>query len=617
MKHKYRIIAVTVAALGMSAVAYARPLAPELGGLIVEHPLIKAARKQIEASDYGRDAANAGYFPKVNVYGDTGSERIDTQGYIPINNNINASNSRANTQSSDLNRTKISLSIEQNLFAGGRTAAQTGIAEIDFALQENGFRSTMQGTLLEGIVSYLQVARYQILIAIAKRNEATTQRQLNLEDERVQRGGGIAVDVLQSKARLQLSKERRVLSEQGLRDAIATYRQVFGHEPDLGRIEDVDILAMRMPASLEAAREMAYQQNPTLTEARLFSQKTAKQISVESAGFYPSIDLVGTTSQDKNTNQLAQRQETSLLVKMNWNVFNGLETRARSKGAGSQHEAAIEREASVLRKTEESVSIAWNQLINGRERESLLENAANISFEVMRNRQRLRDAGKETAINVLDSEVEYYGVLASKINATYDTRIGSYRLLSATGNLLPATLGIDSGKFAVPTAPLIIKLEDPDVAAASLAVRAPKVVVVPPAVAPPAVPAVPAVRGGAVILSVPSVTADPAIRVKTALERWAKFWSERDASGYLATYASDFKPKGLSRERWEEQRKERLAQAVWIKLEISDVKTKTLSDGSIQVTFTQSYSSSHFSETTSKALVFTIEDGFLKIIAED
>jgi hypothetical protein len=430
--------------------------------------------------------------------------------------------------------------------------------------------------------------------------------------------------VLQSKARLQLSKERRVLSEQGLRDAIATYRQVFGHEPDLGQIQDVDILAMRMPASLDAAREMAYQQNPSLTEARLFSQKTAKQISVESAGFYPSIDLVGITSQDKNANQLAQRQEKSLLLKMNWNVFNGLETRARSKGAGSQHEAAIEREASVLRKTEESVSIAWNQLINGRERESLLENAANISFEVMRNRQRLRDAGKETAINVLDSEVEYYGVLASKINATYDTRIGSYRLLAATGNLLPATLGIDSGKLAVPTAPLIIKLEDPDaaIAAASPAAASPAAAS-PPKAAPaataaaaPAAVAPPPAPSAAAKTPAQPVTDDPATRVKSALERWAKSWSARDVAGYLAAYASDFKPKGLSRERWEQQRTERLAQAEWIKLEIGDVKTKALKDGSIQVTFTQSYSSNRFSETTSKALLFTTEAGDWKIIAE-
>ena len=102
-----------------------------------------------------------------------------------------------------------------------------GIAEFDFAAQENAFQATMQNTLLEALTAYLQVGRYKTLIAIAKRNEETTQRQLKLEDARVQRGGGIAVDVLQAKTRLQIARERVVFQEQGLRDAVAQYRQVL------------------------------------------------------------------------------------------------------------------------------------------------------------------------------------------------------------------------------------------------------------------------------------------------------------------------------------------------------------------------------------------------------
>ena len=43
---------------------------------------------------------------------------------------------------------------------------------------------------------------------MSRLNETNIQNQLNLEDERVQRGSGIAVDVLQAKSRLQLAKER-------------------------------------------------------------------------------------------------------------------------------------------------------------------------------------------------------------------------------------------------------------------------------------------------------------------------------------------------------------------------------------------------------------------------
>jgi adhesin transport system outer membrane protein len=98
-------------------------------------------------------------------------------------------------------------------------------------------------------------------------------------------------------------------------------------------------------------------------------------------------------------------------------------------------------------------------LINGRERLDLLADAANISKTVMEDRKKLRDAGKETALSVLDAEVEYYGVLANKINAMFDTRIGSYRLLATMGKLTPALIGLDGGKFRLPVKPLQQELD--------------------------------------------------------------------------------------------------------------------------------------------------------------
>lgn len=459
MNFKYSMMAIALSGAIFSDTAMARPLLAELQQVIVEHPLIKSARKSVESSDFSRDAAHSGYFPRLTISGDQGREWISTSSYQAVNNRIDSSSVRQKPQESDLKREKFLAVIEQNLFSGGRTRALVGIAEIDFAAQENAFLTTMQSTLLEALTVYLQVGRYKTLIAIAKRNEETTQKQLKLEDSRVQRGGGIAVDVLQAKTRLQIAKERLVFQEQGLRDAMAQYRQVFGHEPDLDMIQDVDTLNAHLPASLQEAIETSQQLSPALKESVLLSQKAMKQISLEQAGFMPTIDLVGTTGHDKNVNALANRDERSILLKMNWNIFSGGETFSRSRAATAYHQSLVEREVNVSRKVEESVRVAWHQLVNGRERQELLENAANISYEVMQNRKRLRDAGKETAINVLDAEVEYFGVQSNRINAMYETRVGSYRLLAAMGQLTPKLLGLDQATFAVPVKPMELKFD--------------------------------------------------------------------------------------------------------------------------------------------------------------
>lgn len=430
-----------IASMLISTSASARPLADELQLLMVEHPLLKSLRKSVSASDKGRDVAMASYFPKLTISGDTGPEEISTPGY-----------------DTDLTRRRFTTTIEQNLYAGGRDAAAIDIAEIDYSAQDNNLRMTTQDLLLEGITAYVQAARYQTLIAIARRNEETTLRQSALENERVERGGGIAVDVMQARARLQLVRERRVFYEQGLRDAAANYHQVFGHAPQLSGMQDLGIFTDRMPASLDAALELTRGQNPRLKEAVLQSKRAQKQIGTERSGMHPRIDLVGTNINDSNVNAISQRDEQSLVVRFSWNLFSGMETSNRIAAAEIQHEAMLDREVAVINKVEENVRIAWNQLINGREREELLDSAAAISYDVMQNRKRLRDAGKETAINVLDAEVEYYAVLSNRLNAMYDTRIGSYRLLAAIGVLTPETLGLGNGEFALPVKPLSLEV---------------------------------------------------------------------------------------------------------------------------------------------------------------
>lgn len=62
--------------------------------------------------------------------------------------------------------------------------------------------ANLQAALFDGVNAYIDVLRQKRLVELAVENQATIQRQLNLEDERVQRGSGVAVDVLQAKSRL-------------------------------------------------------------------------------------------------------------------------------------------------------------------------------------------------------------------------------------------------------------------------------------------------------------------------------------------------------------------------------------------------------------------------------
>lgn len=437
---------------GMASHAVAQPLALELKGLVERHPLILSGQKSVQAAEKTQDATRAGYLPRVDLTLDGGREHVDSRGYLGTS--VTGDSAPGPDVRSNMNRVRGGLTVTQNLYSGNRLQNSVAIAQTDTELRNAELGGTVQNTVYDGLVAYLQIARLNTLLAVAERNERTTQRQMDLENERLQRGGGIAVDVLQARTRLQIARERKVFINQSMRDAIASYQQVFGHAPDLGSMEDVAIIDAALPAGIEQAVQLAMTNNPDIHQSKLQSRRASKQVGVEKSSYLPTIDLVGFYGNDDNVNQLNRRREASALLRMNWNLFAGNETRSRSEAAMRTFEAVVDREVAVERKVHENVQTAWNQLQNGRERQDLLQNAAKIASEVMAFRKRLRDAGKETAINVLDAEVEYYSVLSNMINAEYDSKIAFYRLMAATGQLDVEHLGIGTGRFAVPTRPL-------------------------------------------------------------------------------------------------------------------------------------------------------------------
>jgi hypothetical protein len=78
--------------------------------------------------------------------------------------------------------------------------------------------------------------------------------------------------------------------------------------------------------------------------------------------------------------------------------------------------------------------LAWQGVITACERRLLLQNAVTIAQEVYDSRIRLREAGQETAINVLDAESEVFSSQINLLGATYDEKLAIYRMWLGTGN---------------------------------------------------------------------------------------------------------------------------------------------------------------------------------------
>ncbi|PTR06367.1 SnoaL-like protein [Nitrosospira sp. Nsp5] len=101
----------------------------------------------------------------------------------------------------------------------------------------------------------------------------------------------------------------------------------------------------------------------------------------------------------------------------------------------------------------------------------------------------------------------------------------------------------------------------------------------------------------------PAVADNDSKEILKAINAWAKAWSDKDASTYLAFYASDFHtPRGTSRPAWEKSRRERIGKPKSIHVEITHPKISFTNTAHATVSFRQSYHSDAIKSTTTKTI---------------
>ncbi len=405
--------------------ANADPFADALNGLLDSNPQIVASKNTVAAAEEQRKQAFSGYLPNVTITGDSGYEHVN-----------NPTRRTSNDDPYGRGRETAGVVASQLLYDGGLTDANYQSAKLQQDAAGLRFQGTTQSVLFEGISAYLSVLRQMSLLRLSKQNENNIKQQLNLESERVRRGSGISVDVLQAKSRLQLAKERRVAVEGALRAAIARYTQVFGHPPETKAMTIPDAPLSVLPDSLDKAIAEALDSNPNIGVADAQTQIASEQRQAVASEYLPTVNLEAAANyeNDKNT-VIGIRRDYSVLVKANWNIFNGFSTRAGVAKAAYDYAASKNTAEHARRKAEEQTKLAWEALQTARQRVSLLDNAVNIASEVFTSRQKLREAGKETAINVLDAENEVFNARINLTSATFDAKVAAFQLLQAMGRL--------------------------------------------------------------------------------------------------------------------------------------------------------------------------------------
>lgn len=564
------------------------------------NPEVTARLNALRAANDEISVARGAYLPRVDLSASVGrdSDRITNR----------------NPESQSLNRNGVALSANQVLWDGLQTRREVERLGHAKLVRYFEFLSSTEDAALEASRAYIDVQRFRRLVELAQDNYVQHRYVQDQLQSKVKAGVGRGVDSEQATARLALADSNLTTEAANLHDVSARYLRVVGEAPASNQ-PAVQGLGNGIPASSQETANQAVISNATV-EAAVENLRAAKvQASGQKNSLYqPKLEARVRSGLGKNFDGIeSQKRDTSAEVLLSWNLFNGGSDSARSRQLANLVNQAADQRDKACRDVRQTASIAHNDIQKLKDQLASLDRNV-LAIEKARDAYRQQfDIGQRSLLDLLNSENELYTAKRAYVNAEADLQL-AYARTHAAKNSLTANLGLSpnqetasergqnwqAAEDAAQRCPAI-SIDAPSINREELNNRARKL-------------ATPASAAETITATSPPASA----AVPTVTERlrgWASAWAAKDIDGYLKFYAKDFAPARSTSAKWITERRRLLGKAGPIEVQLSQVKAEARDDA-VVTSFTQTYSSQNFKDSSFKALTWKLIDGQWVIVNE-
>lgn len=424
MRHALHLAGTLTTLLALSSPSGAQTLEEALVAAYLTNPELEAQRAALRATDELVPQALSDWRPTLALSSGATAADIDSS-----------------QSGGQLGTVTGSLILDQNIYNGGETTANTDRAESLVRLERARLQAIEQDVLLDAVVAYTELLTALAVLELAIQNENRLQRQLQATRDRFEVGEVTRTDVAQSEARLAGAISDRTQAEGAIRSAEATYRAVINQEPV--RLSAPPRLT-QLPALESEAQELAQSFNPNITVAQFGLTAARSDVDVALSALRPRVSLRGElTYTEEPSLALDWQRVASLGANLSVPLYQGGGEYARVRE--TKHTVRQRREdlEATYRAVREEVTDAWQTMTTATATiESISEQvrAAEIALEGSRQEALV---GQRTVLDVLDQEQDLFQAEVDLVRAQRDQIIASYRLKSAIGQL--TAQGIDLG----------------------------------------------------------------------------------------------------------------------------------------------------------------------------
>ena len=398
-----------------------------LNSAFLKNPKLNAERANMRAAIEEKRESVSEFLPSVTI-----------SGYVSDQDNTKTKGSDSNFKPSEQ-----SIKIEQKIFQGGSGVANFIKKKHGQSLGELKLKKTEQEILLEAAKTYTELLLNRKKVDINLMNIDLLERQVETDQNRLEKGEISLTDLAQSESSLAGAKAQLISAENDLVTTEMNFEKVIGKKPTQNTMESNGI-NLNLPESLAKASNISKSENPDLQIAILEYEQAKMDVIISGSDLSPSATLsYEVAEQDDFSSGIQERTQQTFKATASWPLFAGgsnLFSLRKAQEIKNQKELLLE---DSKKKIETNVANAWS---NYQSSQSVLDSirsqvkAAEIANEGIT--LEYESGTSRTTLEVIQSRTI---LLNSRINLASSERnflISKFNLLSAIGRLTAKQLNL-------------------------------------------------------------------------------------------------------------------------------------------------------------------------------
>jgi len=404
----------------------ANTLFNSLNEAYLNNPRLNAERASMRASREEKREAVSEFLPTVTI-----------SGYVSEQENTNPGDD------TNFEPSEQSLKVEQKIFQGGAGVAKLMKKKHGQTLGEYKLKKIEQEILLEAVEVHTDLLLSIKKVNINLINVDLLERQVETDQNRLEKGEISLTDLAQSESSLAGAKAKLIAAENNLITSKTNFEKVIGKKPpqNIKEIKEVNLV---LPKSLAEAYKISDLENPNL-QISLHEYKQAKMdVIIAGSDLSPSATLsYKIAEQDDFSATVQDRTQQTVTATATWPLFAGgsnIFNLRKSLELRNQKELLLE---DSKKTTATEVANAWS---NFQSSKGVLESiraqvkAAEIANEGIT--LEYESGSSRTTLEVIQSRSIF---LDAKINLAIsekDFLLSQFNLLSSIGRLTSKQLNL-------------------------------------------------------------------------------------------------------------------------------------------------------------------------------